>query len=299
MRFFSFLKAAFCIEKGSTTTQTLTQEAILKDLDRHLPFRQLAPSKKIILADPNGPFSPTRMKTREGFFDALIFRLITQGSPFLLEEKQLFFGSPTQFHNAVKGKNQQHFCNPRATGQHSRLRNISYIDTYWKHSEDWEAYAKREDITLDILLTWFTSTTQSKTSRFFGMGKLVGWLLASDYAYAGLVAPPDASRVGELIFQMDAGGKGGLELVGFDVSTEEACAEAMSSLWLKVQELFSAMEIQQMGLEPITLEHALCKFRRLYKSYISKVRLTLVLQKLQSDVSVINQDGTLEYFYFM
>ena len=71
------------------------------------------------------------------------------------------------------------------------------------------------------------------------MGNLVGWLLASDYAYTGLVALPHAPKVGEIIFQINAGGKGGLELLGFDVSTKEACGEAMSSLWLEVQEFFT------------------------------------------------------------
>ena len=268
--FISFLKIAFQVAKEGAIAQTLTQEAIVENPDRCLPFRQLAPSKKIILADPNGPFSPTRLKTREGLFDALIFRLITQASPFLLEEKQLSFGSPAQFHKAVKGKDIRHFCNSRATGQHDRLRNIPHIDTYWEHTVGWETYANGEDVTLETLLAWFTGK-EGKATRFFGMGNLVGWLLASDYAYAGLVALPDASKVGEIIFGINAGGMGGLKLLGFNVSTKEACAEAMSSLWMKVQELLSPEEIHELGIEPITLEHALCKFQRLNKTYISKV----------------------------
>lgn len=269
IRFISFLRVAFQVTKEGAVAQTLTQEAIVEDPDYHLPFRQLAPSKKIILADPNGPFSPTRLKTREGLFDALIFRLITQASPFLLEEKQLLFGFPAQFHEAVKGKDTHHFCNPYATGRHSRSHNIPYIDTYWKHTVDWETYTDG-DVTIETLLTWFTGK-EGKATRFFGMGNLVGWLLASDYAYAGLVGLPDASKVGEIIFRINAGAKGGLELLGFDVSTKKSCMEAMSSLWLKVQGLLSPEEIHEMGIEPITLEHALCKFQRLYKKYISKV----------------------------
>lgn len=134
----------------------------------------------------------------------------------------------------------------------------------------WETYANGEDVTLETLLAWFTGK-EGKATRFFGMGNLVGWLLASDYAYAGLVALPDASKVGEIIFGINAGGMGGLKLLGFNVSTKEACAEAMSSLWMKVQELLSPEEIHELGIEPITLEHALCKFQRLNKTYISKV----------------------------
>ena len=111
------------------------------------------------------------------------------------------------------------------------------------------------------------------------MGRLVGWLLASDYAYAGLVTLPEASKVGEIIFEINAGGKCGLELLGFDISTKKACAEAMSSLWLEIQESFTSGEIHEMGIEPITLEHALCKFLRLYHKYISKVQPMLPLHE--------------------
>ena len=97
--FILFLKAAFQVANEGTTAQTVTQEAIVEDHDYCLPFQQLSPSKKIILEARNGPFFPARLKTREGLFDALIFQLITQASPFLLQEKQLFFGSPETFHD--------------------------------------------------------------------------------------------------------------------------------------------------------------------------------------------------------
>jgi hypothetical protein len=272
MCFFSFLKAAFDIAEEGAAPHTLTQEKIIEDRDRYLPFRQLGPSKRIILEDPHGPFSPTRLKTREGLFDALIFQLITQASPFLVGEKQVYFGSPGEFQIATKGKDVHYFCNQLAIGQHNRLKNIPHIGTYWDHTTDWVNYANQDGVTLETLLAWFTGHQQNR-SRFFGMGNLVGWLLASDYVYAGLVAVPDASEVGEIIFKIDAGGKGGLELLGFEVGTQEACAEAMLALWTVVETNFSSAEVLKMGLEPITLEHALCKFKRLYKSCISKVCL--------------------------
>ena len=261
---------AFDVSEESTAACTLTQETIIQDRDRYLPFRQLGPSKRIVLEDSQGPFSPTRLKTREGLFDALIFRLITQASPLLIDEKQVCFGSPAEFQEAVKGKDNCYFCNPLATGQHSRTRNIVHINTYWEHTADWVTCTNQTDITLEGLLTWFTGHQENGT-RFFGMGNLVGWLLASDYAYAGLVAMPNASKVGEIIFKINAGGRDGLGLLGFEVATKEACAEAMLSLWAMVQTHFLPSEIDKMGLEPITLEHALCKFKRLYGKCISKV----------------------------
>lgn len=279
-RFFSFLRAAFDVAEEGTVGQTLTQTTIIQDRDRYLPFRQLAPSKQIVLEDPEGPFSPGRLKTREGLFDALIFRLITQASPLLTNKKLVCFGSPTAFQDTTEGMDSRYFCNPHATGQHSRTRNIPYINTYWEHTEDWVAYINKTNITLENLLTWLTGHVVDGT-RFFGMGNLVGWLLASDYAYAGLVATPDASEVGEIIFKIDAGGRDALELLGFDVRTKEACGQAMSYLWKTVETQFLPAEISKMGLEPITLEHALCKFKRLNQNYISMVCSSFYRTKLK------------------
>lgn len=264
-RFFCFLKAAFAVTDEGATAHTLTQHKIVEDRDRYLPFRQLGPSKRIILADPNGPFSSNRLKTQAGFFDALLFRLITQASPILVQEKQVCFGSPQKFKEATEEREKKHYCHPTATGQHSRFLNIPHIPDYWKHASDWNDHINCADITLESLLTWLGGSVGNK-KRFFGIGNLVGWLLASDYVYAGLVKMPEVSEVGEIIFKINAGGKHGLQLLGFNVDTKEACGEAMVSVWTAVHKFFTPAEIEEMGLDPITLEHALCKFKRLQPS---------------------------------
>ena len=118
---------------------------------------------------------------------------------------------------------------------------------------------------------WLTGR-EGKNTRFYGMGNLVGWLLASDYAYAGLVKMPEVSEVGKFIFKINAGGKDGLALLGFNVATEEACTDAMDAVWTALHKSFTSAEITQMGLDPITIEHALCKFKRLYNNCVAKVR---------------------------
>jgi len=264
--FFSFLRAASSVtEESSTPPYTLMQHKIVQDRDFYLPFRQLSPSKRIILNDPQGPFSPARLRTQGGFFDALIFRLITQASPILLQEKRVCFGSLTDFRSAVKDKAQSDYCNLGANGRHDRRRNIPHIPTYWKHAADWSELVNGPKMTLKSLMAWFTSQEGRKT-RFFGMGNLVGWLLASDYAYAGLVTMPDVSEVGKIIFKIDAGGKAGLRLLGFKVDTSEECVQSLSTLWTVLHSFLTQAEIEEMGLDdPVTLEHALCKFKRLYR----------------------------------
>lgn len=263
-QFYSFLKAAFDIADEGSIIHTKTQEKISKNRDFYLPFRQLAPSKQIILDNPQGPFSPTKLQTREGFFDALIFRLITQASPILLQERHVCFGSPSGFYQITSGKAQRYYCNPIATGQHNRLSNIPHIAEYWEHAVDWNNLLKRPEVTLQSLMEWLVGNRGNR-KRFFGMGNLVGWLLASDYAFAGLVSMPEVSEVGKIIFRINAGSKGGLGLLGFDVGSPEACAESLSNLWDSIQTHFKPAEIQAMGLNSVVLEHALCKFQRLHK----------------------------------
>lgn len=260
--FIAFLKAALGVMQGVTLTPV--QKKMATSLDHYLPFRQLGSSKQIILQDPEGPFSPAKLTSREGFFDALIFRLITLASPLLLTERQVCFGSPEGFSKATKGKERSQFCKANATGQHSRFRNIPHINTYWEQTRGWHAYSTQSDLTLNHLLTWFTGK-EGLTKRFFGMGNLVGWLLASDYAAAGLVGVPSAQTVGRVIYSIDAGGRKGLKLLGFDVSTPDACGESMELTMAMVRKNFPPAELDQMGMDTITLEHALCKYSRLYE----------------------------------
>lgn len=281
-RFISFLRAGFELTHQGSIPRTLTQKKIADDWDFYLPFRQLAPSKRIVLEDPQGPFSPTMLRTREGLFDALIFRLITQASPFLLQQRQVCFGSPSAFEHAVEGMDKRLYCNPRATGRHNRLRNIPHISSYWERTEDWGDLIGH-GVTLESLLGWFIGNMEGGGTRFFGMGYLVGWLLASDYAYAGLVNEPSMSEVGRVIFKIDAGGKAGLALLGLGVGTAEACATSLSDLWDVILAQFTRAEINEMGLDPITLEHALCKYKRLWK----------VIERVSGDPSLprVRNDG--------
>jgi hypothetical protein len=258
-RFYSFLRAAFDIVDEGSVIRTITQEKIAKDRDFYLPFRELAPSKQIVLNAPQGPFSSIKLQTREGLFDALVFRLITQASPILLQEKHVCFGSPSAFDHITSGRDQHYYCNPRATGQHNRFSNILHIPEYWEHAADWDDFLKRPEVTFQTLVEWLTGNHEGRT-RFFGMGNLVGWLLASDYAYAGLVSMPKISEIGKVIFKINAGGKGGLALLGLDVDSPEACAESLSRLWAAIQIQFRPAEIQAMELNSITLE-----FQRLHK----------------------------------
>jgi hypothetical protein len=276
--FCSFLQAAFAVATATHANTSPTQDKITSNRDRYLPFRQLGPSKRVVLQDLQSPFSPDKLKTRGGFFDALLFRLITQSSPFLVDQGHVRFGSLECFREAVKGLQVDFYCVKNATGRYNRTFNIGFLETYWAQSDSWEGLSTTPELSLESLFSWFTGTVSGK-KRFPGMGPLVGWLLASDYAYAGLVPMPSVSDVGRLIYKIDAGGKAGLELLGLKVGDIEACANSLQLVWDGVKSNFTTDEIANMGLEPITLEHALCKYKRIYGT-ISKVCGAVMLRVL-------------------
>jgi hypothetical protein len=268
--FIAFLKAALDVAKG--VTMTPTQKKINTSLDYFLPFRQLGPSKQTVLKDPEGPFSPAKLQSQEGLFDALIFRLITFASPLLLTERRVCFGSPEEFRKATKDKEWSGFCYSNATaGQHSGFENIPYTEAYWKHATGWPTYSKQPDLTFANLLNWFTGK-EGPNERFYGMGNLVGWLIASDYANAGLVEVPSAQTVGRIMFRIDAEGRKGLELLGLDASTQDACGKSVELAMAMVEKSLLPTELEQMKMDMITLEYALCQYSQLYEQ-ISKASL--------------------------
>lgn len=99
---------------------------------------------------------------------------------------------------------------------------------------------------------------------------------------------PDMSEVGEIIFRIDAGGKGGLSLLGLDVNTSEACAKSLNDVWAAIRTEFTQAEIGRMDLNAITLEHALCKFKRLHK-VIKRVSDGPSVPCIQSGSDIPNQ----------
>ena len=264
VRFCSFLQKAFAVANTHPLNPCPIQTRIIKRWDFLLPFRQLAPSKVVILEDRLGPFSPTKLKTRQGFFDALIFRLITQASDFLVGRRQVRLGSAEKFFQATKGMDRDFYNVRNATGRYDRSKNVPRIQQYWDQSISWEQFISNPNLTLLSLFKWLTGSVDGE-KRFYGMGSLVGWLLASDYAYAGLVPVPTLSDVGYFIHTINLGAKDGLVLLDLPTNSKQECAESLEWVWKGIQEYFPSDEIDQMGLEPITLEHALCKYKRLFE----------------------------------
>ncbi|KAG2004131.1 hypothetical protein CC2G_002723 [Coprinopsis cinerea AmutBmut pab1-1] len=236
--------------------------------DKKLPFRDLAPSRATILRE-SGPFSDSNLRTRAGFFSALVYRGATHNTPFLVERRRHFFLNLDDFQQAVKDCGEQDdtfFVNKNAYGVCTN-RSLDHVPSYWEASGkrvylDW----LEGKVSAPSFVALFEMFLQDPELR--GFGGLTSYLLASDYAIAGCVDMPSEADMAEVIVRLSAGGLGGLAKLMGRTREElkkdaKAVLQAFSSLHNVVRERIEAGILEKMGFSLFVLEHMLCKFLRL------------------------------------
>lgn len=113
------------------------QALIKSDLDRYLPFRELAPSRQRV-CKPEGPFDPEYITTKSGIFSALIFRGITFSAPAVFEDHDNRFDDLRKWQlyaDVPEKEHQKRFVNMRAYGAANKYRHPSAAVSYWAGSE--------------------------------------------------------------------------------------------------------------------------------------------------------------------
>ncbi|KAG7085790.1 hypothetical protein E1B28_003331 [Marasmius oreades] len=249
---------------------------VVQDADKRLPFRDLAPSRKHILSYSSTFSSPYRvphLRTKEGFFSALIYRGITHNTQFLLSKEY-----PRVFHDlehwlavyiplqALHSK--QYFCNMQAYFTPCPSRSVDNVTRYWQA-------AQRHDLT-----QWLTGTQmafgtvyrllhkgtipagvrgQRHVNAFPGMGSLSIYLLCADYAAAGVIAMPTFDELARVMLEVKGGALKGLRNLGFQCDSVEETSAALSAVDSVLKDLFEDAELAQMNYSLLTLEHSLCK----------------------------------------
>lgn len=168
-----------------------------------------------------------------------------------------------------------HICTPLAYSKAPNVgRNIKLAEKIWKVSAQWPGritpYFKQGlRMPWDKALTWATTCGMPQMG---GKGKvtLTAYLFVADLVYAGLVTMPSPSEVGQVIWDIKRGGYAGLRLLGLVLrpgdSTRAAaqrshCITAFEELYGKMVLGFGPGAIE-LGLDPILLEHSLCKYSR-------------------------------------
>jgi hypothetical protein len=235
--------------------------------DRYLPFREHARSRKIILEHPHSPYNRDRLCTRNGFFNALVFRGVTQAAPILLKDQLVHFTNAEDFYKIVKDLPEDYRCNNHALGIANKNRHSKYVQSSWDGSVQWENFLVSNSSRSFLELWKFICAPTSKTHiKFMGFGPLTAYLLAADCAYAGIVNFPTAADIGHVIYKIGRGGLAGLKilnLVPASTHTKENCAEAIGRIVSYLRAHLTKEEVESMPLDVITIEHSLCKLVRL------------------------------------
>jgi hypothetical protein len=254
---------------------------VCRDQDKFLPFRNSAPSRKRIL-EPGGPYDPKHVRTKSGFFSALVYRGITHNTDFLQNNKTLFKDlddwkdTLKEPHNHAHREQKDYFCRSNAYGVPSRHRKIDNVDGYWKLVSE------------DANFTgWLTSNTKISAPDLyakikqaaFGFGPLTTLQIVMDYVECGMTQPLTPEQMGWFIWEVRLGGLKGLLTLGYKIKSKDQVGTALASLSSALEKVLSETERRDMGFGLILIEHSMCKLGRLTKAFTdwhkTATRLTL------------------------
>ncbi|KAI0037822.1 hypothetical protein FA95DRAFT_1613854 [Auriscalpium vulgare] len=261
-----------------------------ENLDKYLPFRERAPAVKRARTIV-GPYAPTHVRTREGFFSALVFRSILYGAEYM-------FDHPFFFQNDAK------LVNDYATMpfDSNLLKKKYFVDNniYGATARDvtpvsrlWTATAK--DIPFNFtnpgpnappipFSAFRDKIRRMKPTRVYPQcGDLTSYLVTADYVYADVVMMPTVDEMGALIHDLGKGALIGLRKMGLvyvhpsikkfkpkNKPPVMEVVEAFRTFFNFVSSALTSAEQTRMGWDVIMAEHFLCKISRFHNRRVLK-----------------------------
>ncbi|KAL0577859.1 hypothetical protein V5O48_004131 [Marasmius crinis-equi] len=249
--FVQWLRAASSLLDSGSSPVSRLLEKIRGDSDGYLPFREHAKSRAWILS-AGGPFTSDVAATRGGLFSALVFRGITYRTKGLFHHPGLFedLAAWKRFKESNSEHSEDWFCNVAAYGP-SKGRHTRYATQLWDFSASFVDYLQQSPppsfqqvvATLETLPEW---------------GPLTAYLCALDLYYAGVVKATieDAAW---FVARARKGAYNGLQKLELDGS-----AESFVGAFRYVDAQLTPAEKTLMGWDCFVMEHALCKFSKLF-----------------------------------
>jgi hypothetical protein len=264
-RFLHFIQALIPL-LDPTNTQPLSklQKKVNANRDRFLPFKMLQPALIAIMGN-NGPFSERWIRTRAGFFSALVFRAITFGAlagqlpPGLFKTLQDW----RTFLKLHQGKGRKWLCVENAYGPWQKNRTPSLASDLWQSSSLWSGFIAKE-VNFDSLIDFLT---KDHPGKFPNIGPLTAFLLAGDYAHTPLIPMPTPEVIGKHIHNMKKGAYDGLQRLGllhttYKKNDASATVEKFQLLYNFLDNRLTAEEKSLIVFNGLMLENALCKYKR-------------------------------------
>lgn len=105
---------------------------------------------------------------------------------------------------------------------------------------------------------------------FTQVGDLIRLLVAGDLVYAGIFQGPTLEEMGAVITKVNKGAIAGLKKLGAlpdqqDKHTSDQVDKALSDVYNSLRSGLTQEEWKDMGMDVLTLEHSLCKYKRVDK----------------------------------
>ncbi|KAJ7110199.1 hypothetical protein C8R43DRAFT_904509 [Mycena crocata] len=267
----SSLKAISSGRSGSDTLdaiQKTAEKALVAELkrddqmDHKMPFREYGPSYKSVCRD-DGPFSPNWIRTRAGFFSALLFRGVTFHTSFV--RNHTLFEDLDAWETAIDGLPRGNYVTSCTYGGFPNARRAK--DAKLTARAYWEMSGVAQN------LAWLTRMTPPTFTAFYDfilefpqIGSLSAQLLTADYALHGVVKMPTLREQAILVHSIDKGAVSGLQALGYLPAegpfAQNKVVEAFEALYNYLDAELLQTEKDMMRFSPILLEHALCKIGR-------------------------------------
>ena len=122
------------------------------------------------------------------------------------------------------------------------------------------------------------------------IGNLQAYLLASDYAIAGLATTPTPAEMAVVLQTIDAGGMKGLRLLNLPCSSLEEVTSSFQYVYEYLSQVIPTAWQQQMKFNIFVVEHSLCKYSSSKRLNNDKFHVIENLLVELSPVCVYNQN---------
>lgn len=258
------------------SAMTPLQYVVHHNRDRLLPFRERAPTRVHFL-EGNSPYSADVVRTRSGFFSALIMRGITFNTEFSRTKQTLFrdIDDWNDYISTFSNYPPTFLCDTRAYGTPIGKRSIGLADGYWDatlEGETWSEFVGSHTIPFDDCVQFILNSNPTK--RFLEIGPFIAYLTAVDFAYAGVVEVPSTEEMGKIICNINRGAAAGLESLGLiprrpitaagsiGKSTIAACQSGFSHMQTFLGNHLTDKEKEDMVFDGFLGENTSCKLQR-------------------------------------
>ena len=239
-----------------------------------LPFREKVPEVQRTRGE-GGFYHPDHVNTTAGIFSALVWRVISFGSPFA-RERRMVYGNDEDYLKEVKTcPSVSYTFRPNAYGHPITKHGPSLATRFWRSLTEgsvarWEEFTN-ERPTFQECLAYFRQRN-GKTNLFPGLGNLISFLLVCDLSYAGVCPPPDDLELGGCILQNGGGSLKELVALGLvppDNSASDhdeqahSVVDGLNEVIGFLENHLTKEEIEGIGLDAVCVEHILCKTHKL------------------------------------